>query len=397
MIVARGLLLPCLLLIAACATPMKRNGSGVSEGEAGFEAGTFYQLDMLLDRAGRSGDIPGGALVLRRDGNLVYTNSFGRLYDEREAPPVGPETLFDVASLTKPLAGVPVGILLLQRNGGDAAEAELILRLLNHSSGMNDENDYQWVSEAARRIGLSRQNSEQGAKADVSGVRTRAMERLRARSPVYMYSNTGYVILSLLASQSLSDPAAEIAESFWKPLGVASFTFHPDGGKAIAASGYTAGENRQIGRPFDPLADEMVSLHQMTPLHSGLFATASDVALFADSLQSRALEDDRLKALRRFLIGQPLHLAAVGEPPRSLYVTMGGLESPTSIPYAPDASSAGRIVYQTGYTGCMLWIDTRSKTSLALLTNASLNEDQKAWKELSRRAVGITLRGLGGR
>ena len=63
------------------------------------------------------GEIPGAVLLVERSGKRVFLGATGAasLYPERT--PVTEETLFDLASLTKPLATAPTAVLILDQAG----------------------------------------------------------------------------------------------------------------------------------------------------------------------------------------------------------------------------------------------------------------------------------------
>src|SRR5262245_54991602 len=51
--------------------------------------------------------IPGGALAIAKDGKLVYARGFG-LADREAKTPVQPESLFRIASVSKPITAVTI-------------------------------------------------------------------------------------------------------------------------------------------------------------------------------------------------------------------------------------------------------------------------------------------------
>ena len=99
-----------------------------------------------------------------------------------------------------------------------------------------------------------------------------------------------------------------------------------------------------------------------------------------------------MEFIRNSLLGQTMEFGRSGG--GSISVSCGGLESPRTLPFAPDGTRPGRIYFQTGYTGCLLWVDTQSGTSVALLTNASLTNRLDEWESFSEDVVMAMLRGL---
>src|ERR1044071_2142910 len=74
-----------------------------------FEA----KVDQLFDRWNRS-DSPGAAVVVVKDGALVYQRGYGCANLEHGIP-ITPETVFDAASVAKQFTGLAIAILIEQR------------------------------------------------------------------------------------------------------------------------------------------------------------------------------------------------------------------------------------------------------------------------------------------
>lgn len=66
----------------------------------------------LLERWTTQGKVPAAALCVGRGGGIVAPRLFGRQGPEPGAPPIRPDALFLIASITKPIAVAAVMILL---------------------------------------------------------------------------------------------------------------------------------------------------------------------------------------------------------------------------------------------------------------------------------------------
>ena len=64
----------------------------------------FAPLDDLLKDAVRNGNAPGAVLLVGHNGLIAYRKAYGNLTVEPKAEPMTPETIFDLASLTKVIA-----------------------------------------------------------------------------------------------------------------------------------------------------------------------------------------------------------------------------------------------------------------------------------------------------
>ena len=105
-----------------------------------------------LDEAAAHGDIPGAALLVGRGCKPVAPHVCGRLFDSPDSPPIDPQTIFLVASVTKPVTAAAV-MLLVERGqlllsdrvadylpefGNRGKEAIRVRHLLTHTSGLPD-------------------------------------------------------------------------------------------------------------------------------------------------------------------------------------------------------------------------------------------------------------------
>ena len=76
----------------------------VSDPEAiGFDATRLERAFGMLDSWTESGEVPAAGVCVGRRGAAVAPRIFGRMTAEAESPPVRPDTLFLVASITKPV------------------------------------------------------------------------------------------------------------------------------------------------------------------------------------------------------------------------------------------------------------------------------------------------------
>ena len=120
--------------------------------EIGLSAEGMQNAHAILTEAVQSGALMGAALQVSRDGVALAPACFGRRQLDPDGAPVDPETVFLVASITKPI--VAAGAMLLVERGriclddlvarlvkgfGKQAKGEVQVRhLLTHTSGLPD-------------------------------------------------------------------------------------------------------------------------------------------------------------------------------------------------------------------------------------------------------------------
>lgn len=120
--------------------------------ELGFDAARLQRAYDLLDAGTKAGDVPGGAIVVGRGGQMVAPRFFGRMGPEPDAEPIRDDALFLMASITKPVVYLAAMILVergllnltdpVTRYFPDFAahhkEDTLVIHLFTHTSGLPD-------------------------------------------------------------------------------------------------------------------------------------------------------------------------------------------------------------------------------------------------------------------
>lgn len=340
-----------MLLMAGCQSAGIQRGRVNKDVMPPFYPGAFSRLDYAMARESERGDIPAAQVAIRSDDRLVYTNFFGDIDNE---------TLFDVASLTKALAGVPVATLL-------TVDEERKVTLTRHTSGLSDRALY---PEILREL-------EQG-RFDLSPVLQYLTDQIEPGS-CYEYANVNYLCIGFLVAESGLDIREGLRRS-WKERGAIRTQYPPIASDNVALSGYDALGDKIYGRPYDPVADAMLSTTEILPLHSGLFSTAEEAAMLFDDLRVGE------KTAATLFAEHPVAVCGSDED-EFITVTDGGL-------LVEETPSGERVYTITGYTGCLLWYHPESKTTLVLISNAAADGAIERWQEFSADIVAEVERGL---
>jgi serine-type D-Ala-D-Ala carboxypeptidase len=348
-----------------------------------------------LENAIAGGVFPGAVALVAQRGRIVALEHLGHRSLIPEPMPVAEDTIFDLASLTKPLATTlcimklaDQGRILLDQTlaetipGGDLGDkGKLTLRLLlSHSAGLTDwkpfyEKLMNHPPESRKRV-----------------LRRWIIEEPFAYEPGKgnVYSDLGFMLLEWVIEEQTSQTLSRYAhEQFYGPLGLKRTFFRgaegagnplgapfPGGGKGTSVvdgigSGYSKGEfaatedcpwrKRLLqGEVHD---DNAWALGGCSG-HAGLFSTAEEVYILADMLREHfyGVRTDVFKpqTVREFFRRQDMVKGsdwALGWDTR-----------------APEGSSAGKYfsrdsVGHTGFTGTSLWMDLEKDVIAILLTN----------------------------
>lgn len=120
--------------------------------DIGLSSTHLERVYRFLDDAVQTGQIPGAAILVARHGVPVQPQAFGRLRLSPDSPPIRPDTIFLVASVTKPVV-VSAVMLLVERGDllldepactyvpefGNRGKEQITLRhLMTHTSGLPD-------------------------------------------------------------------------------------------------------------------------------------------------------------------------------------------------------------------------------------------------------------------
>jgi CubicO group peptidase (beta-lactamase class C family) len=341
---------------------------------AGFRAAGLAEVDRLLESAVSQRAFPGAVLAIGRRGALVRLRAFGRLSYETGAAEVRPDTIYDLASLTKVVVTTTVAMMLVDDGRLDldapvhtivpgfrgGAKGEVRVRqLLTHTGGLL------WWAPLYEEL--------RGSPAYLERILTMDLDYPPGTRSVY--SDLGLILLGEVLERVGGEPLEAMAtRRVFTPLGMGDTQYRPpeDLRSRIAPTERDPWRGRVLlGEVHDSNA---FALGGVAP-HAGLFSTAGDAARFAQAmLNGGALEGSRV--VSRSVVELFTRRAGVAGSTRALgWDTPSNGKAPrSSTPGEPGYSSAGslfspRSFGHTGFTGTSMWIDPERELFLILLTN----------------------------
>lgn len=142
-----------VLLFATCGQPLADSSERAGETRLSSVLDAYFQK--IMDSTG----LPGLAVAVVRGDSILYARGFGVKNLETQAP-LQTNSIFHLASVSKPFAATAV-VQLMERGKidlderlttylpyfklADARYRDITIRqMLNHTSGMPDEDDYEW-------------------------------------------------------------------------------------------------------------------------------------------------------------------------------------------------------------------------------------------------------------
>ena len=332
---------------------------------AGLSEEYLAAIDGIVEEAIRDGKTPGAVVLVGHRGQVVYHRAFGHRALEPKRHPMTVDTIFDLGSLTKVVATTPALLQLVERGKlriddpvakywpefQAHGKGQITVRqLLTHYSGLPAELD---------------------RKTKWSGYKT-ALQKIVAESPIappgthFLYSDVNFIILGELISRISGVPLDVYCEcNIFIHLGMKDTSFKLPPNKRDRAA-LTQQKEEKSGKRLwwevhDPVAYRMGGVAG----HAGLFSTAEDLAIFAQTL----LEGGSAKNGRILSALMVEKMTTPQSPPNKMVLRWLGWDIDS-----PFSSGRGELLPvgaygHTGYTGTSLWIDPVSETYIILLTN----------------------------
>jgi beta-glucosidase-like glycosyl hydrolase/CubicO group peptidase (beta-lactamase class C family) len=319
----------------------------------------------VLDRAVADGAFPGGVLAVGHKGELAI-HAFGRQSYAANSPAVTPETLYDAASLTKPVVTATLLTMLAGANRINL-DAPVARYLPEWAAGPNPE----WRAKVTVRHLMLHTSGLPAYQAYWREARNKKelLGKLFAEPLVaepgtkIEYSDLGYIlhgeIIERFTGRSLGD---EARDRIFSPLGLADTMFTPPRNlrNHIAPTEDDAEFRKRLvhGEVHDQNAWTMGGIAG----HAGMFSTASNLAVYCQMLLNGGIYA-HTRILRRAQIEQ-----------LTVRQEIGGAARPLGWDVPSEPSSSGkyfspRSFGHLGYTGTSIWVDPARELFVILLTN----------------------------
>lgn len=374
----RGLIILFTCLFCVCNTHAQQLPKASPE-EVGISSLHLKFADDIIEKAISDKEIPGAVLAVVKEGKMAYLRAYGNKEVYPNTVKMNENVVFDLASLTKPIATATSAMILIERGqlrlldkvnlfipdfqGWKTTDGKTIdirvVDLLTHTSGLPS---YAPVETLEKQIGAP----------NPDGLINYIATCKRDFEPLtnMQYSCLNYItlqrIIEIISKKSIRDFAKE---NIFDVLGMEHTDYQPKG-ETLAL---TAPTQRQKdgsvlrGIVHDPLARVM---NDGISGNAGLFSDANDLAIFAAAL----LNGGEWNGKR---ILSPLGVKAMQSVPR--HVAQFG-RTPGWDVFSAYASNSGDLLGpntygHTGYTGTSMVIDPDNNLTVILLTNRAHPND----------------------
>ena len=413
------------LALCLCVSVVQNFAQGLplaSPASVGMNAAKLDQIEALVNADIAAKKLPGAVVIVGHRGKIVYRKAFGNRSLVPIAERMTIDTIFDVASLTKPVAtGTSIMILVEQGKlrlndtvgkfiseiDDEQAKRVTVLQLLTHTSGYRP--DFDLAEKWTGREGM-----------------LAALKKEKLRNPPgtkFVYSDIGFIVLGEIVervtARSLQSFVKEdVADGLQLSPLTAFFSFkfkdereidsalrisRGKTGGLVAPTENVRGQNSYLGAKFesdDSAGNEILrgKVHDPTAFrmggtagHAGLFSTADDLARYCQMLLNggvvpvgtgsgsdrppRSTDGKRpvatapgsdkriLSAQTIAMMTRPYVVSETGET-RGLGWDMNTSFSANRGELFPLGSFG-----HTGFTGTGIWIDRVSQTFVVFMSN----------------------------
>lgn len=323
----------------------------------GMDSARLAHIDEVVDEGLRRGRMPGCVVLVGRSKGVALLKAYGYRQLKPSRVRMTIDTVFDLASLTKPIATATSIMALVERGALDLAdpvakfipefsanekEKITIRQLLTHQGGLIPDNslrDYEkGPKEAFRRIYALKPTVAPGTR--------------------FIYTDVGFIVLAKVVEHVTGKNIHEYSQrTIFKPLGMSETGYLPrDELKARAATTQQRDGHWMRGEVHDPRAYRLGGIAG----HAGLFSTAEDLARFARMMLGsgdvRVLKPETIELMTR-----PLKVSSglrgLGWDKKSTYSSNRG-----------DLFTR-RAFGHGGFTGTAIWIDPGLDLFVIFLSN----------------------------
>jgi uncharacterized protein YbbC (DUF1343 family)/CubicO group peptidase (beta-lactamase class C family) len=337
-----------------------------------FDMKRLEKIEALIKDDIAAKKLPGAVVLVGRGDKVVWQKAVGNRSLQPTVEPMTPDTIFDMASLTKVIATTTAAMILIEDGKirlSDRVSTYIpgferynkggitIRHLMTHTAGLRPDVDLAdpWTG-YDKAIEL-------------------AIEEVPTSPPGerFVYSDIGYFLLGDIIRRVSGQTLDEFTrDRIFKPLGMNETTFKPAASlvsriaptELCTAYGWPCeGEDRKMlrGVVHDPTARRMAGVAG----HAGLFSTAADLAIFARML----LDGGTYNGVR---ILSPLAVDRMISPSTPLGEhNLRGLGWDVDSSYS---SNRGELLPigsfgHTGWTGTSIWIDPATRMFVIFLSN----------------------------
>lgn len=345
------------------------------------------------------GEMPGASWCVWKEGSIVSQGAEGLAVAEPRRIEATSATIYDLASLTKPL--VTTALTLVAVSEGRIRLDDPIRTHIPEISAGSDLSATTWADLLAHRAGLEAWFPIYTGGGDRASYLGTLLSRPLAYEPrsSMIYTDLGFVLLFLALERLWDDEFTSLAkEKLFDPVDVADCVFNPSETllERVAATELANEKEREMvksrGLVFEGWRDGIIwgQVNDGNAWYLG--GVAGNAGLFGDAASVARLAAVYLD--RSGLLREDVRAAAITCQAESGNERRGlGWQLRTTDPGHPAAPLSGASFGHTGFTGTSVWIDPVANLIVVLLTNRiHPHVRESRIQEIRRRANEIAAR-----
>lgn len=323
------------------------------------------RIDSIVNVALDSAAFPGCQIAVMHNGRLVVNRCYGNTSYDSSATAVTPNTLYDIASLTK-VCATTLAVMKLYEDGKVALNDKLS-RYLPYLKG-TDKESITLKQALSHCAGLKAYDAlwQKSDNRD-SILALIAASRLNATND-YCYSDFGFILLADMVERLSGQPLdVYVKRHFYDPMGLTATVFNPLAAGVsptlIAPTEQDSLRGLICGQVHDPNANALGGVSG----HAGLFSNAREVALLMQMLLNGGEFNGRHYLKEKTIATFTSRHFAKQNNRRALGFDKQLFTPSASAQTCPEASQAS--YGHTGFTGTMLWVDPDYSLVYVFLSN----------------------------
>ena len=380
-----------------------RFGTGIVHGDikpsrAGVSTNELQVIDSIVNDAIAQKAFPGAVVLAAHKGQIIYHKAFGH-YQYEDSPEMTPESIFDLASVTK-ISATTVSVMKLYEQGklslskklgdylpwvkGTDKEDLVIADILLHQAGL-----VPFIPFYRETIDSATGIPKQEIYSDKSrpGYSVRVAENVYLRndwndtmfarilnSPLgrkdrYVYSDNDFIFLGKIIEEITGMSLDQFVEkTFYMPMGMRTTGFRPRNKFPLDLIVPTEEEKhfrRQVTR--GDVHDEGASMFGGVAGHAGLFSNSYDLAMLYQMLLNggefngrRYLKPETIKLFTSYQSGTSRRGYGFDKPEKDNKIRKD--------PYPSELASPSTFGH-TGFTGTCVWVDPKYDLVYIFLSN----------------------------
>ncbi len=323
---------------------------------AEIDMASLASIDALVQTGIAEGKMPGCVLCVGRSNETLLLKAYGNKRLEPSVEAMTTDTVFDMASITKPVATATSIMQLIEQ--GKLSLSDKVAGIF--PAFANNEKDTITVQDLLlHRSGLIPDN----ALSDYQDGPAKAWDRiceLKLVAPVgtaFKYSDVNFIVLGKLVEHFSGRTLHQYTQdAIFRPLGMNHSGFLPSAELSAKCAPTEQREGRWMqGEVHDPRAYLLGGIAG----HAGLFSTAEDIAIYAQTMlqQGGKILSPRTVNAMTNAYPVPGGLRGLGWDKRTSFsINRGDLLSPSAFGHG-------------GFTGNVLWIDPELDLFFIFLSN----------------------------